>query len=86
MAYSNKAIPEDPNLFPEPQTWITWVAEMDYALREQDGKQIYSVVPKDEGKIRHHYTLADARKNLMWIGSRSKSIARTTRTWSPATS
>lgn len=68
MAYSNKRIPDDPTLFPEPQTWVTWVADLDYDFK--DGKR--RAYPRDVGSIRHHYTLADARKNLMWIGSRSK--------------
>lgn len=68
MAYSNKKIPNDPTLFPEPQTWVTWVAEFDYVRKNNKTH----LLAKDVGSVRHHYTLADARKTLMWIGSRSK--------------
>lgn len=69
MAYSNKKIPNDPTLFPEPQTWVTWVAGYDYE-RKSDNRMRLKV--REDGSVRHHYTLADARKTLMWIGSRSK--------------
>lgn len=69
MAYTNKQIPNDPTMFPAPQNWITWVANFGYDFSDNKRR----ITPGNgAGKVRHHYTLADARKSLMWIGSRSK--------------
>jgi len=73
MAYSNKKIPNDPSMFPPIQTWMSWLEDADYTSRgkvtNSQGEEVYDyeLVGKGEGKLRHHYSLADARKSLMWV-------------------
>lgn len=71
MVYSNRKIPNDPTLFPEPQHWMAWVAEIDYSQMGMTGKRILKSIP-DQGKLKHYHTLAEAKKALMWIGRKSR--------------
>lgn len=86
--YTNKMLPNDPKLFPEPTTWMSWVREFPRTelVRNAGGEPVrkldaqgrhigYEYVTKEpgpDGKIRHHYTRAETRKALMWLGSMSK--------------
>lgn len=77
MAYSNRKIPDDPSLFPSPQTWLTWVEERRHAYDQ--AKQEYVLLPAEgEGKLRHYDSLPAARKALGWVGSQRG-------TWDPNT-
>lgn len=82
---TNKSIENDPSMFPPPAIWMSWTADMRHELKlDANGLPVtrssayghevndYEVVVKSEGKIRHHYTRAEARKALMWVGSASK--------------
>lgn len=71
MAYSNRRIPNDATLFPEPQLWLTWIAEIDYSKVGMSGKR--RLVPTSEGKLRRYDTLAKAKESLMWIGRKTRS-------------
>jgi len=70
MAYSNKKVPNDPTIFPTPQTWMTWVEDRSWISLPGGG---WGPNPSDigEGKLRHYHTLADAKKGLSWIASAS---------------
>lgn len=61
MTYSAKKVENDVSLFPEPQTWMTWVSDIEW----RSG----TVLPT--GKLRHYHSLEAARKALRWIGSSS---------------
>lgn len=70
MGYTNRAIPDDPSMFPPPQQFLVWIQEIDYKNSPYGRGWIY--VPKDsgEGKVRHHYDLHSARKAVQGIGSK----------------
>jgi len=85
---TNKTLPNDPTMFPEPATWLSWTRDFPRQVVKRDangdsikifnseGRHIgfeYEAVPQDaEGKIRHHYSRAEARKSLLWLGRESK--------------
>lgn len=68
MANTSKKIANDPTMFPPVQTWMTWVDGFTY--RYINGQ--YQLDPTGEGKLRHHYSLAEARKSLMWVARTKK--------------
>lgn len=82
MAYSLKKIPNDPTLFPAPQTWMTWIESHDYvnhgSITNNDGNVVYDyeLIGKGEGKLSHHYSLAEARKSLLWIARTGRGRAQ----------
>jgi len=84
--YTNKGLPNDPKIFPSPATWLSWVREGHNVIRKDrngdpikifgpDGRHVgyeYDYVQSEDGKVRHHYTRAETRKSLMWLGRDSK--------------
>lgn len=72
MAYSNRKLANDPTLLPPIQEYMTWVEVPDYGHQlAPDGTRIRTYTPTGEGKLRHYYSLADAKRGLSWIGSKS---------------
>lgn len=76
MKLTNKALPNDPSIFPPPVTWMSWVGDRKVRkdangryMTNPDGTYVYEDV---DGKIRYHYDYPDARKSLMWLGRESK--------------
>lgn len=71
MSYSNKKVANDPSLFPAVQEWMTWTGSLEYRYDAQGG-WVPIPDPAAAGKLRHHFNLADARRALRWVGSKSK--------------
>ena len=80
MAYSNKKIGNNPEHFPGPQTWLSWVEEikvervLDHQGNPEDasGDWEYTFSHTGDGKVRHHHSMADAKKSLAYLGRKSR--------------
>lgn len=69
MAYSNKMVPNDVKMFPPPQRWMTWIADIDWGWDQATNTRSYTA--KSEGKLRHYHDFESARKGVRWVGSKS---------------
>jgi hypothetical protein len=64
---------DDKTLFPPVQEYMSWVETLKWGSEMlPDGTYKHNRIPTGEGTLRHHYSLADAKRRLGPLGSKSK--------------